>query len=78
MTDTAQMLALSNTATHTALAALTGCLLKNGGLKPGQFSAALREASELDGAARERFDYELLRLLTVIIDSQETASSASG
>ena len=27
MTDAAQMLALSNTATHTALATLTGCLL---------------------------------------------------
>ena len=45
MTDAAQMLALCNTATHTALAALTRCVLKNGVLKPGQFSAALTPAA---------------------------------
>lgn len=66
--DYTQPIAHHASATQTALALLERCLVKNGALMPGQFSAELKATFNKDDAAFGRLDYEWLRNLAVLLD----------
>ena len=57
-------------ATQNAFVVLTQCLANNGGLKPGQFSTAIK--STLNEADRRGLDYQYCLHLAQMLDEAET------
>ena len=57
-------------ATQNAFVVLAKCLTNNGGLKPGQFSTAIK--STLNEADRRGLDYQYFQHLAQMLDEAET------
>ena len=58
-------------ATQNALAILAKCLVDNGALKPGQFSAAIRATLSKAEADRNRLDYQYFQQLAQLLDKND-------
>jgi hypothetical protein len=71
MDQALEALALHANATKIAFAILTKCLLNNGALRPGQFSAALKSTFNEPEADFQRLDYVFLQRLTKVIEDAE-------
>jgi hypothetical protein len=66
-----ERIALQSSAIQNAFAILTKCLLNNGALKPGQFSAALKTTINDPDANWDRQDYVFFQLLANLLDEVE-------
>ena len=71
MDPTLKALALYTSATQNALVILAKCLMNNGALKPGQFSAALKSTFNEGQADWQRLDYQYFRSLAALLDEAE-------
>jgi hypothetical protein len=68
----AEVIALLSNAVLNSLVILNKCLLNNGGLRPGQFSQALKDTLNPPDADWNRLDYTFFRQLAQMLDEAET------
>ncbi len=68
--ETQQAIALTLNGVLTSFVILTDCLKNNGALEPDQVESGLRDTINMEGAERDRLDYQVMQRLLAHLEGQ--------